>query len=248
MIPILTLGFGHDQHLSQASAMIVNIFVSAPAVIRHQRARAIDWTLVKRMLPGGLVFIIIGVAVSNQFDSSRLMILFGIFLLYVAFMNSVKLWRKAPGSGEEKKSHQGWFVSTIVGSCMGFVAGLLGVGGGIIAVPLMQRVCRLPLRQCIAVSATAMCVTAPIGAIRKNLALPEVLEGMAAAEGTQAAVNPGADAVWMSLMIAACLAPTAIVGGLLGGGLTHSLPLKAVRGALVVVLAVAGAKYLGLLG
>ena len=49
-----------------------------------------------------------------------------------------------------------------------------------------------------------------------------------------------------SLLIAAFLAPTAIVGGHIGAGLTHSLPLAWVRIALTIVLALASAKLLGL--
>jgi uncharacterized membrane protein YfcA len=106
-----------------------------------------------------------------------------------------------------------------VGGFMGFWAGLLGVGGGIVAVPLLQKVCRLPLRQCIATTAACMCFSAAIGAARKNIALEAM--GESATE---------------SLRIAACLAPTAIIGGLFGGRLTHVLPLNAVRAAFIVLL------------
>jgi uncharacterized membrane protein YfcA len=234
MIPILTLAFRHDQHLAQAAAMIVNVFVSGPAVIRHQQARAIEWRVVGRMLPAGLLFIIVGVQVSNLFDQEMLKKIFGLFLIYVIIVNVRKLLDRR-STDDDDGARKGWLPSSFVGGCMGFAAGLLGIGGGVIAVPLLQRICRLPLRRCIAVSATAMCVTSPIGAIRKNMTLPEVMHG-----------TDVSDPIILSLLIAACLAPTAIIGALIGAGFTHSLSMRLVRGAFILLLTYAAARYLGL--
>ena len=48
-------------------------------------------------------------------------------------------------------------------------------------------------------------------------------------------------------MIATCLAPTAIIGGLIGAGLTHRISLTWLRIALIAVMAWAAARLLGLL-
>ena len=72
IIPVLTLVMHHDQHLSQAAAMIVNVFVAAPALVRHHRADAVRWDIMVRMLPWGLVLIVVGVWASNQFDGEVL--------------------------------------------------------------------------------------------------------------------------------------------------------------------------------
>ena len=91
--------------------------------------------------------------------------------------------------------------------------------GGIVSVPLLQKLCRLPLRQCIATTAACMCFSAAFGAVSKNMAL----QGL------------GLD--WRdSLQIAAILAPTAVLGGLFGGRLAHILPLTTVRVAFILLL------------
>lgn len=235
MIPVLTLVFDHDQHLSQAVAMIVNVFVAVPAVLRHHRAGAVDWTIARRMLPAGIAAIFIGVLVSNRLPGEMLMRVFGVFLIYVIFVNVRKLLE--PGrSGDGENRRQGWAPAGMVGAITGFAAGLLGIGGGIIAVPLLQRVCRLPLRRCIACSTAFMCVTASVGATSKNLTLHQL------SDASGAPLDAG-----QSLLIAACLAPTAVLGGLLGAGFTHSLPLRWLRLFFVVLLTLACAKFLGLL-
>jgi uncharacterized membrane protein YfcA len=236
MIPVLTLILGKNQQLSQATAMIVNVCVAAPALYRHGRARAVQWGLWKRMLPAGFLLILVGVETSNRIPHTWLMRLFGLFLIYVILVNVRKLF---DGAQTEHIDHArtGWLPATVIGSAMGFSAGLLGIGGGVMAVPLLQRIARLPLRQCIATSTAVMCLTSIIGAVRKNMSLHE-LTGL---DGAPLGLS-FAD----SWPIALCLAPTAILGGLLGAGLTHSLPLRWVRLAFILLLAAASGKFLGL--
>ena len=235
MIPVMTLLLHKDHHLTQAVAMIVNLFVSLPAMMQHHRAGAVRWPLVWRMLPAGLVFIIVGVNSSNLIPGEVLEKIFGAFLLYVVFDNVRRLLTKKP-EPEQHEQRAGWLMGTLVGGATGFVAGLLGVGGGIIAVPLLQRACKLPLRQCIATTAAFMCFTATVGALRKNLTLQELTDS--------AGVSLGLG--WhQSLAIAAFLAPTAVLGGLFGGKLTHALPLNWVRVAFIMLMLWASLDMLG---
>ena len=118
----------------------------------------------------------------------------------------------------------------LIGLLAGLFSALLGVGGGIVAVPLLQKLCRLPLRQCIATTAACMCFSAAFGAVRKNLALSSL--GLDMSE---------------SLQIAAFLAPTAVLGGLMGGWLAHALPLNAVRLAFILLLLWSAAQLLGIM-
>jgi uncharacterized membrane protein YfcA len=98
---------------------------------------------------------------------------------------------------------------------------MLGIGGGIIGIPIMQASCRLPLRQCIGASSAVMTLTALVGASIKIGTIPS--HGF-----------PISDA----LLLAALLAPTAVIGGRLGAGLTHKLPLPVVQTVLIALIAV----------
>ncbi len=119
---------------------------------------------------------------------------------------------------------------------MGFAAGLLGIGGGPIAVPLLQWICHLPLRQAIAASSAVMCLTSLLGAVLKNLSLDQVTEA-----------NGNVHHLTESLLLAACLAPTAMVGALVGAGLTHTLPVRLVRLAFILLMVWASAQMLGIM-
>jgi uncharacterized membrane protein YfcA len=238
MIPVLTLLLGRNQHLSQATAMIVNVFVAAPALWRHHRARAVRWDVMVRMLPFGTVFIIVGVETSNQVDAEALKKLFGLFLVYVIAFNVRRLFQDGRPGHDTHPAQIGWWRVGVVGVLMGLLAGLLGIGGGLIAVPLLQRVCRLPLRQSIATSSAVMCLTSVFGAYRKNATLEQLTDATGQLMGLR---------LEDSLLIAACLTPTAIIGALIGAGLTHALPLRWVRVAFILLMSWASLNMLGLI-
>ena len=254
MIPALVVLFGQgaaepgfagtfaqlNQHLYQASAMIVNILVAIPATFSHTRARAVMGEVVKPMLPAALVAIIAGVAVSNLPVFSQGVggvsgpVLLGrvmaVFMIYVVITNLRKLLSPAKAAAIPAEAPRVTATRSVaVGIAMGFIGGLLGVGGGAIAVPMQQILLKLPLRACIANSAAVMCASSIFGALYKNATLDQ--HGLAIAD---------------SLVIAALLGPTALVGGLLGAKLTHILPVWWVRLAFVGLLVVVGWKMAAL--
>jgi uncharacterized membrane protein YfcA len=202
--------------------------VSAPAVYQHHRQHAVRWDVVARMLPAALVFILLGVELSNRLDGRILERMFGVFLIYVIFVNVRKMFDKSTAV-DDGANGAGWVGPSTVGGITGFAAGVLGIGGGIIAVPLLQRLAHLRLRQCIGCSAAAMCVTSVVGAIRKNMALHTIDPSLQVNE---------------SFLIALWLAPTAMFGSLIGARLTHVLPIRWVRSVLIVLLTVACIKFL----
>lgn len=241
MIPAMAALLGPNQHVYQASAMIANVAVAVPAARRHYRAGAVMPRALKWILPAAFVSIFLGVYLSTLpiFDgdqgAKRLQQVFAVFLVYVIFVNIRRLFMPPTKPIEDvNEAKINPARGTTVGTIMGFVAGFLGIGGGAISVPLQQVLLRLPLRNCIANSATVICVTAGFGAIYKNLSLINA-----------EAEVPYGD-VWDSLTLALTLAPTCIIGGYLGGYLTHKLPLKAVRAAFIVLMIVAAMKMGGL--
>ncbi|MEX0653541.1 MAG: sulfite exporter TauE/SafE family protein [Phycisphaeraceae bacterium] len=238
MIPAMTLVFGFNQHLYQAAAMVMNVAVSLPAVLRHRRAGALVPGALRWMLPAALACVLVGVWLSNLpvFAGAEgglwLGRLLALFLVYVIVLNVMRLVR--PGAGEAMAGARVTPVrSGAIGGVMGTIAGLLGIGGGAVAVPMQQVVMRLPLRNAIANSAAIICISAGVGAIYKNATLARhvgVDDGAAGAGGVG----------WQtSLLLAALLAPTAWAGGRAGASLTHRLPIRQVRLAFVGLMVVA---------
>ncbi len=245
MIPAMTELLGPNQHVYQAAAMIVTFFVAAPSLSQHARAGAIDRATVRRLAPFAVVAVVVGVGLSElpAFAGSRqlhLCGLFGVFLLLVSAYDLQALLRQpakeearsderplqqaaATGLGTDARSS--WRFAAAVAVPTGIIAGLLGVGGGIVAVPLQRKLMRVPMRSAIANSAALITVLSLVGATFKNMALLRT-----------------DSAGYASFKIAAILIPTAVVGSLIGSRLTHRLPLRVVKVAFLILLLVAGAR------
>ncbi len=236
MIPAMTFIFedfkGEPTSTQQwmAAAMIVNFLLSAPSVMRHRKAKAIYFGVWKWLAPAAMVGIIGGVYISRLGiftgeNQNFIKLAFGLFMAYIAVYNIWKLFAKqSEGITSDQADKMSPFKKIAVGGPMGFSAGLLGIGGGALAVPAQQVILSMPLRNSIATSATTILSTAWLGAIYKNAVLGD--------DGT----------ITRSLMLAACLAPTAMLGAYLGGHLTHTLPLKAVRIAFIGLMIFAACK------
>jgi uncharacterized membrane protein YfcA len=97
-----------------------------------------------------------------------------------------------------------WPAVALVGTLTGFAAGLLGIGGGAVAVPAQQAILRLGLRSAIANSAAAVIFSTLLAAVCKN--------------ATLAPAAPGTPGPWTYVLF---LAPPAVVGALVGSYLTH---------------------------
>lgn len=227
-----------DQHLYQAAAMAVNVAVAAGATWRHYQARAIQPAVLRCMMPAAIVLILVGVAVSNLPifrdgpGPTWLGRVLAVFLVYVIAVNIRKLIKKPalsdnPAGDSDERPAPTAGRSGLVGSMMGFAAGLMGIGGGAIAVPMQQVILRQKLRHCIANSAAVMCVSAGIGAAYKMVSLP-------------------GEAIGPALTVAALLGPTALIGGFIGGRLTHTVPVAGVRMVWIALLVAAAWKMAAL--
>ena len=235
MIPAMAMVFGENQHLYQAAAMICNFFVSISALMSHRKEKVLVVSVLKWMIPLGIAGILVGVAISNSpvFSGGRSYLLgraFGAFLVYVIVYNALKLVRpKKPINAETDDRGFSKTVSMIIGGITGTGAGLLGMGAGTVSTPLQQVWLKMPIKKAMSNSSAMITSMALIGALYKNITLPQ--HGIEMLD---------------SVKIAAVIIPTAIIGGFFGGKLMHALPKNVVRAVFVGVLILSAIKMLTL--
>ena len=144
MLPamVLILGAhrnGTDQiHQYMAAAMIVNFLLILPSVLAHARSRAI-WAAVWRYLAvGALAGVVLGVYLSYRFQNETakrcLRHGVGLFFVYVVGHNIYRLLRSRRREGMSRQHVEGYpaWRKLVVGLPMGVIAGLLGIGGGLV--------------------------------------------------------------------------------------------------------------------
>lgn len=233
MLPGLSLLLGtspaSSHHLYMAAAMSVNMAVAIPAARKHRQAGAVRSDIVRRILPVMAVAIIAGVLLSNLVDGHSLRLGLAAFIALYCLGTFLALALKRPDhSGQAER------VTTanvlLIAIVAGLLGGLLGIGGGVVMVPALQLLCRLPLRHAIGTSAGVIWLTALIGAALKLATLHT---------HDQSATH--------ALLLALLLAPGAIVGARFGASLAHSLPLPIVRAIIATILTIAAARMAGLL-
>lgn len=229
MIPALTFVYGRDQSLYQAAAMIVNAVVAATATRRHLKAGAVQREYVLAMLPGAVLLVGVGVWLSSVIDERWLAAIFGLFMMYIAMQEGWSLLRRPHEDHAAPRSDRGTMFA--IGGVTGIVSGLLGIGGGGVAVPLLRGLCHLPIRQAIASSSAVMLGTAIVGSFLKNLSYATSSDEPSRALGA-------------SLILAALLVPTGMVGAWLGASLTHRLPTAVVRLAFITLMIVGGLRMM----
>ncbi len=209
---------------------MVNFFVAVPSVVQHVRASAVRGDVLRSLLPGAVAGTICGVglselAVFRDTGSIYLTGMFGLFLLAVAGREWLSM-RRGRSAGDADASSAGWFRGVmLVGLPTGVISGLLGVGGGVIAVPLQRRLLGVPLRSAIANSAGMIVVLSVVGTGLKHYGIWRHHAEIGLSE---------------PMRLAVLLIPTAAVGAWIGSRLTHVLPLRVVRLAFVGLLVVVG--------
>ncbi|HAW96665.1 MAG TPA: hypothetical protein DCX60_10345 [Phycisphaerales bacterium] len=236
VIPLLTLVKGNNQQLYQATAMIMNIAVGASATLKHHLKGAIQVKVVLKLLPAASVGILAGVALSNLIPTLWLQVVFALALMCIAASELRSAFQPA-GSSEEKTesdlnddvtSRKSGLVNVVIGGFTGLCSGLLGIGGGIIIIPLLKRFSGFSMKAAIPASSATMLITAGIGAFYKNIQLPN----LKAPDGTPLEISN-------SLLIAACLIPTAFVGSYIGASMMHRLPMTVIKRVFALLLVIA---------
>ncbi|MEY4943922.1 MAG: hypothetical protein RL254_2103 [Planctomycetota bacterium] len=255
IIPLATIFITPDKQQLQCAAMLCNVAVASTAYRRYRKAGKIEWTFARRIVPAAIIAVLAGVAASTVIDASSFRVMFAAFLVIVAVREFRLLAigsEHAPDDARELSPARGAGIGTI----MGFLSGLLGIGGGVVGVPLMRAWARIPMKRAVVTSVCTMVPLAMVGATMKSITLwntpvdangatmSTLAAGSADAATTSTAASSASlpsNALIPALLIAACLIPTAMVGSWIGATINVHVTGKAVRWVLATYLPLAAA-------
>lgn len=240
MIPALQFVLGEalgpgSFHVYKLAAITTSIALSIPAIIRHWQAGAVVPGLVRSIVPAAVAGVFLGVWASSMLADERTYLLrrlFGGFMLAVVAFGIYRRLRPADVESGARLRCPMPNRRALIGACVGFpsglIAGLLGVGGGVWAVPMQHLGHGVRLRNAIANSACMIVFVAAATSLTHGLAVSR-MTGLRALDG------------WT---LAAFVAPGAVVGAWCGAGFAHRIPLTWLRAAVDVLLLVAGSRLL----
>jgi len=145
--PLLIL-LGYSILLSTSTSLVLNLITSLSAGYIFYRKKMIDYKTSLIFAPGISIGAFAGGALSKSFDATILLWVFVVFLLGVGarMIYSYREKEKVEGNSPKSLSTAMYVLIAVFGLAVGFLAGLLGVGGGIFIVPFMVYVCKIPTK------------------------------------------------------------------------------------------------------
>ena len=144
----LLITLGYAILLSTSTSLVLNLITSLSAGYIFYRKKMIDYKISLIFAPGISIGAFAGGALSKSFNTTILLWVFVAFLIGVGARMIYSYWEK--GKSEETAptslSIGKYVLIALVGLGVGFLAGLLGVGGGIFIVPFMVYVLKYPTK------------------------------------------------------------------------------------------------------
>jgi len=225
IIPGLTMLSSASIKTFQVAALPVGVCVAGSSVAKHLRTKTVQWRWVRWALPAALAGSWIGSMLAGRLDARVLELLFGCFLAATALRESWVLWRgKEPDAGAPVRTVAPIpILALTLGTLMGVLSALLGIGGGILAVPWLRMLGGLPMRSTVATSSMLVLLTSVFATITRIVPILRA---------------DGPSGLQDEALLAACLLPGAIAGGYLGAALVHRLPVRRLAAGFIIVLIV----------
>lgn len=163
LVPLLSLLLGVDQHRAQGMSLAVLLLPINLGAVLHYRKRGVPlrWAAVLPMAAGFLPGVGLGAMAASRLPGNQLRLVFAAFLLVVALRMLLQGARKA-GEEDLPEAHASdrWR-AVAIGLAGGCLSGLLGIGGGLVLVPLMGAF--LAMRQHEAQLASLTLLLLPLG-------------------------------------------------------------------------------------
>jgi uncharacterized membrane protein YfcA len=145
--PMLIL-LGYSILLATSTSLVLNLITSLSAGYIFYRKKMIDYKTSLIFAPGIIVGAFSGGALSKSFNTTFLLWLFVIFLVGVGARMIYSYWEieKVEENSPKSLTPAMYALIAVFGLGVGFIAGLLGVGGGIFVVPFMVYVLKTPTK------------------------------------------------------------------------------------------------------
>lgn len=167
IVPLLTLGFGLELREAVGVSLVSVIMTSSAAAGVYLERRIADLRLGMRLELFTAIGAMVGGSIAFLIDERWLSFLFAGLLAYVAVSMLRARASATPVGGSEDRSYEVRNVPLgVLGATgAGVVAALLGIGGGLVKVPLMHLAMGIPLRVATATSNLMVGITAAAGAV-----------------------------------------------------------------------------------
>lgn len=215
--------------LAFGTSLLVILPMAASAAWRHSKKGAVWWKAATIMGSCGLICAFGGATLATHLPGAALKIAFGGVILAGGIR---MLTAKPPQIKPEPKDNPWLWVAWAIP--IGFITGILGIGGGVLVVPIMVLALKFKMHNAVATSLAMMIFTSIgglTGYIINGLGVPNL---------------PAYSIGYVNLPTWFLLAVTSVGMAQVGAITAHKLPAKQLRYIFIAIMFYMGLKMLGL--
>jgi len=154
------------------TSLFVILLNSISVTLKYHQKHAVQWKQATIMGVSGSIFSFGGAAVASHLSASTLSTIFGIVIIIGALRTYM-----TPSVRENDEISSNTVLYVLAGVSIGFFSGLLGIGGGVIAIPIMLIFLHFDMRRAVGTSAAVIIFTSfggSIGYIINGLGQPGI--------------------------------------------------------------------------
>ncbi len=215
--------------LALGTSLLVILPTAISGTWRHHRHRAVFWKAAAIMGSFSLISSFGGSALATHLPGTPLKMAFGAVIIVSGIR---MLTAKLPQAEEEPKNNIWLWIAWALP--IGFISGLFGVGGGIVAIPAMTMALRFKMHNAVATS-LAMMILSSIGGI-----IGYIVNGIGVPDLPPYSIGYTNLPAWFLLAV------TSIGMAQFGAITAHRLPARQLSYIFVVLIFYMGLKMLGL--
>ncbi len=219
----------HQAALAHATSLAVIVPAALSGLLAFRRMNLIPWGAILPLAVAAAFAALLGARVAIALPGPVLKLVFGLFLL--ASSRRLLRGREGPDEASAEERRVRWTVAVPGGGAVGLLSALLGIGGGIVAIPILIRWVGLELHRVVPTSIAIIAFAAPAGVLAYALAGP--VPGL-----------PGGAVGYVHLPSALAMAPGAALLAPVGARWNRRLGTRALRLALGALLLVFGVQLI----
>jgi len=214
--------------IAHATSLLVIVPISVRGAFLYSRAGLVEWDAVWRMGITSVFTAVLGARVAVAVPGALLKVAFGLFLLIIA-TRLLRGKQRADAEGEAPDARWRNGRALAGGAAVGFFSALLGVGGGLVAIPVLIYGLHVHMRKVTGTSLALITFTALTGV------LAYAISGMQ---------HPTGVFHYFHLPAAIALAVGALVAVPLGAAVQMRIPTRGLRYMFAVVFLLLGSRIL----
>jgi len=166
IVPVLTFIMGFSPLQAVGTSMVVVMLNSISGAVGYLRKKMVCLKAALLFSIASVPGALLGGYVSDFLRGRALFLIFGIFFCWL----SVKMFFKSTKKDKIDQSTKtpenfNWKLGSACSIAIGFAASILGIGGGVFHVPMMNSVLKFPYKVAVATSTFILALTAVAGSL-----------------------------------------------------------------------------------